>query len=340
MDAPQTTTRLISFIVPVYRGGEHLVATLDSLRAQTYPTWECICVDDGSGSDDQARITEQLRADGRIRLICQRNTGICGGRNRGLESLRGAAFCHLDQDDLLPPDALKTLETAAQTTGASLILGRWQPFPTDQAVAYQPCEPGGRLLNPAQLRQALIAVIHNAITPGMNFPAWNKLYDRATFGDLRFLPERYGDDTYYTPAAIFRAPSAYLLNATTYYWRVGHPSGSHGTCTQAWIQGYTRALLAALDLDPGKDYARAHLTPANWILHYTFYTWIATGRVRTNPELARTLRTELARLLDTRLPLSLRWRLRLWAVRLGAWSLAKHLFHHKRASARYHAVNS
>ena len=38
----------ISVIVPVYKGVRFLREALDSVRAQTFADWECLCVDDGS----------------------------------------------------------------------------------------------------------------------------------------------------------------------------------------------------------------------------------------------------------------------------------------------------
>ncbi|MGH7487759.1 MAG: glycosyltransferase family 2 protein, partial [bacterium] len=43
MDQP-----LVSVIIPVYKSGPHLGATLASVCRQTYAAWEIIVVDDGS----------------------------------------------------------------------------------------------------------------------------------------------------------------------------------------------------------------------------------------------------------------------------------------------------
>ena len=38
----------ISVLMPVFNAASHLPAALDSLRAQTFTDWNCLCVDDGS----------------------------------------------------------------------------------------------------------------------------------------------------------------------------------------------------------------------------------------------------------------------------------------------------
>lgn len=328
-------TRLVSLIIPVHNGGEDLREALESVRAQTWLAWECLCVDDASTDASQDLLADFCRGNARFRLICQRNTGICGARNRGLDALRGDAFMHMDQDDLLAPFALSAMVEARERSGLPLVCGRMLPFEGDRPPAFPPASAEGRVLDRVDVRAELMGVMRNAGRPGMNFPSWNKLYDRPTFGDIRFLSERYGDDTYYTPRVCLSAPGAFLLDATTYLWRTGHVSGSSGTCNAAWIRGYTRALKAALALDPDPAYHACWRGMARWMLHYIFYAWIVTGHVRRDPEVARLLREEVATLLATPLPITFRWRLRLWALRFGLWRTARLLFGHGRPSPRY-----
>ena len=39
---------LISVVIPIYNVGHYLGRTLESVRTQSYNSWECIMVDDGS----------------------------------------------------------------------------------------------------------------------------------------------------------------------------------------------------------------------------------------------------------------------------------------------------
>ena len=94
---------LVSVIIPVYNGGRHLRAALDSVFAQTYREFEVIVVDDGSG-DDSGAIAQSFPE---VRYIHQTNQGVAAARNHGLEAARGEFFAFLDQDDLWTPDKLK-----------------------------------------------------------------------------------------------------------------------------------------------------------------------------------------------------------------------------------------
>lgn len=107
---------LISVITPVFQSPiEHLVAAIDSVRGQTYPSWELILVDDGSTKTGVHSVLEAYAAlDPRIQAILQpRNTGIAAASNAGLAAARGEFLALLDHDDLLTHDALEHVAAAA-----------------------------------------------------------------------------------------------------------------------------------------------------------------------------------------------------------------------------------
>ena len=101
---------LISIIVPVYNVEKYIVETMDCVRAQTYPHWELLLVEDG-GSDASAAVIEQYvqqTGDERIRLIRQPyNMGAAKARNRGLAEAKGRYIAYLDADDLWMPQKLE-----------------------------------------------------------------------------------------------------------------------------------------------------------------------------------------------------------------------------------------
>jgi glycosyltransferase involved in cell wall biosynthesis len=94
----------VSVIVPVYNGATHIVATVESVLAQTYTDWELIVVDDGS-TDGTTELLRPYR--GKFRLIQQSNQGVSAARNHGLRLALGDFVLFLDGDDLLYPDKLK-----------------------------------------------------------------------------------------------------------------------------------------------------------------------------------------------------------------------------------------
>lgn len=76
----------ISIIVPVYKTERFLSACISSILAQTFTDFELILVDDGSPDSCPALCDAAAAKDSRIRVIHQKNRGLSGARNAGLDA--------------------------------------------------------------------------------------------------------------------------------------------------------------------------------------------------------------------------------------------------------------
>lgn len=95
-----------SVVIPLYNKQNSIVATLQSVLAQTYQNFEIVVVDDGS-TDDSARIAEEYirermaySVECRGKVIRKANGGVCSARNRGIQEARYDYIALLDGDDL------------------------------------------------------------------------------------------------------------------------------------------------------------------------------------------------------------------------------------------------
>ena len=87
---------LISVVVPVYNAANYLDACLESLRAQDYPNWEAVLVDDGS-TDDSPRLCDAWAAkEPRIRVLHRENGGVSAARNAGIAEAKGELLAFMD----------------------------------------------------------------------------------------------------------------------------------------------------------------------------------------------------------------------------------------------------
>jgi O-antigen biosynthesis protein len=115
---------LVSIICPVYRPaiGDFLAA-IDSVRAQSYPYWELLLVDDASKDVGLSQAMQRLsKADGRIKiLVLPKNGGIAQASNAALKRAAGQFIAFLDHDDVLEPCALEIMLRAQAATGAKLL---------------------------------------------------------------------------------------------------------------------------------------------------------------------------------------------------------------------------
>jgi glycosyltransferase involved in cell wall biosynthesis len=89
-----------------------LVEAVESVRAQTFPDWEHIVVDDGSF---------QVPDIDRVNVVRVSRRGVGLARNAGLEHARGEAIALLDDDDIWLPQHLETVWAEMERTGADVV---------------------------------------------------------------------------------------------------------------------------------------------------------------------------------------------------------------------------
>ena len=93
----------MSVIVPTYNYARFIGQTLENLRAQTYPRWECIVVDDGSTDDTEEVVTRFIASEPRVSYIRQANQRQSVAKNTGLAAASGEYVQFLDADDFIEP---------------------------------------------------------------------------------------------------------------------------------------------------------------------------------------------------------------------------------------------
>ena len=96
MDKPK-----VSVLVPVYNVENYLRACLDSILAQTYQSWECVLVDDGSRDGSGAICDEYAKKDSRFVVIHKQNEGVTKARIDAFEHSKGEYVSFIDADDFV-----------------------------------------------------------------------------------------------------------------------------------------------------------------------------------------------------------------------------------------------
>lgn len=96
-------TPLVSVILATHNRSRLLSRAVESVKAQDYPNWEIVLVDDGS-TDDTPNVIRQLKNElGEERLKSLRivPSGVCAARNHGLSAARGEYIAYLDDDNMM-----------------------------------------------------------------------------------------------------------------------------------------------------------------------------------------------------------------------------------------------
>ena len=167
---------LISVVVPVYKAEATLDACVGSILAQTLDDFELLLVDDESPDGSPALCDAWAARDPRIRALHPKKAGPgpSGARNAGLDAARGAWITMVDSDDTVAPDLLATLYTAAQRSGADLVIcNSCQRFPRRQLpgpagrTAFQHRYPAGRGCLLGCLQYPLDQPVHRHGSPAL-----------------------------------------------------------------------------------------------------------------------------------------------------------------------------
>lgn len=111
----------ISVIIPAYKTAQYIPACLNSVLAQTMQDIEIICINDGSPDNALEIFKEYTKRDNRIRVIDQKNQGICVARNKAVASARGEYIFPLDSDDIIAPNCLEFLYKTIKTKNCSVV---------------------------------------------------------------------------------------------------------------------------------------------------------------------------------------------------------------------------
>ncbi|MGC4072107.1 MAG: glycosyltransferase [Nibricoccus sp.] len=113
----------VSICIPAYKAGAFIGETLASLRAQTFPDWEVIIVEDGSHDNTEEIVHDFAEAVSQP-VAFQRHTvnqGLPATRNTAISAARGEWIALIDSDDIWTPRHLELAVTRAQEGGAELI---------------------------------------------------------------------------------------------------------------------------------------------------------------------------------------------------------------------------
>lgn len=114
-------TNLISVVIPCFQQGHFLEDAIASLRAQTYPFWEAIVVNDGSTDDTESIALHFCASDNRIRYFSKPNGGLSSARNMGIAHATGRWIQFLDADDLLLPRKFEAHIAATSDSDGNVV---------------------------------------------------------------------------------------------------------------------------------------------------------------------------------------------------------------------------
>lgn len=201
----------LSIIVPVYKVEAYLKACIDSILAQTFRDFELLLVDDGSPDGCPALCDQAAEKDPRVRVIHQKNGGLSAARNAGLDIARGQWIGFVDSDDYIAPEMYEQLYRRVQQDHTKLALCEYQlvteagaPMPSRSAITED------TVLN----REEAMARIDG----GHFTVAWNRLYHRSLFDELRFPVGKVHEDEYIVHQVYWQCERISVIAQPLYFY--------------------------------------------------------------------------------------------------------------------------
>ncbi len=282
------TDPLVSVIVPVFNGEQHIVQCLESLTSQSYANVEIIVVNDGSTDETAQMLRHAEQRDSRITAVHCANGGVSRARNRGLDLIRGQWVLFVDADDMLSDRRLVEAVVLAGHDHPELICFGSTSEPMQPEAAHCPVHPGGRSLarHESQSRGATAGSLRRivdsaedhvldgaALAEMVAAETLNALWDKAYRGDLivdrgcRFAEgTKMGEDLLFNLQYVDAGTVLRKLPITGYFYRRDNAASAtsrylpqkHSDLMQVsdQLRSWARTMGAA-ELRGAADYIRA-----------------------------------------------------------------------------------
>lgn len=203
----------ISIIVPVYNASFYLRECLDSILSQSFTDYELILVNDGSTDNSLNICYEYAEQKDNIIVLSGKNSGVSAARNKGLAMAKGEWVTFVDADDLLLPDALKTLYENGNTTKADIVLSNSLRF------------ENGKLSSPILDLQNKFS--RNVLYGIKHFALWGYLIRRSIIinNHLKFVEGlAYSEDRIFLYELALKSHSILFVNVPVYGYRINPAS--------------------------------------------------------------------------------------------------------------------
>ena len=182
----------VSVIVPVYKVEQYLDKCVQSILDQTFRDFELLLVDDGSPDKCGEMCEAWAKKDGRIRVIHKPNGGLSDARNAGIGQANGDYLLFVDSDDWIKKDMLATLYGLIREADADMACCNFRSVNEDGTQHWDDAVITPGVWTEEDFWKQFFS--SNAQT--YCNVAWNKLYKKELFQNIRYPVGRINEDVY------------------------------------------------------------------------------------------------------------------------------------------------
>ncbi len=203
---------LISIIVPIYNVEKYIRQCIENIRCQTYKDLEIILVDDGSPDNCGKICDEYAKLDDRVIVIHKENGGLSSARNAGIDIATGDYLGFVDGDDWIKSDMYESMLKNILNNEADIsVCGFYLSFVNLNIPNYNKKEL--LLLTPEQAIKECL----NGIK--FNVSAWDKLYKKSIFDEIRYPEGKIYEDAYVIVEILDKCKKVVVDTEPKYYYR-------------------------------------------------------------------------------------------------------------------------
>ena len=205
----------ISIIVPVYNVEKYLENCIESILNQTFKDFELILVDDGS-TDNSGKICDIYeKKDSRIKVIHKNNGGLSSARNTGLDIACGKYVGFVDSDDSIHPKMYEVLYNLIKKYKSDISCCNYKR-------TYDIFSKEHKALNLKEvIEMSNIEAIEKLYDKDLGVRlvvAWNKLYHKRLFDNIRYKVGRIHEDEFIAHRILYKCKKITYVDNELYYY--------------------------------------------------------------------------------------------------------------------------
>ena len=202
----------VSVIVPVYNVEKYIEKCVKSIIKQTFHNFEVIIIDDESPDNSIDIVKKMTKKDDRFKIISQKNRGLGGARNTGIDNAKGEYLFFLDSDDYIEEDTLEMLVNYMKSKDVDIVVFDYCKVKEDGEVISAPKFGEGVLSKDDAYRKILSLTISPM--------ACNKLYKKKLFIENNiYYPEKFlHEDVATTYKLFWKSDNIGCIGKCFYHW--------------------------------------------------------------------------------------------------------------------------
>jgi len=200
----------ISLIIAAYNVENYIEKCLKSIISQTHKDLEIVVVNDGSTDNTLNLIKNYAEIDNRIIIIDKPNGGLSSARNAGLDLVTGDYIGFIDGDDYIKEEMYERLHKLCIGSQCDIaVCGYIRKYSNREVLS------NTQKLVHYSSQQALEELISSK---NIHDYAWDKLYKKELFEDIRYPIGKMYEDVFTTYKLFFKANKVVYIDDPLYYY--------------------------------------------------------------------------------------------------------------------------